>query len=94
MHDDNKGVSMVYLNTDKASLFYSIFDINNKPIDYELSIEFNKSVENSASEPYCRRIFWKLFSVEGLNAVTIINKKLKKNIVFRLYNKMRTLFIN
>lgn len=94
MQDDNKGVSAVFLNTDKAFPIYSTFDISNVTIDYNLAVKYNKSIKESALEPYCRRLFWNLFPVKGLNAVSIINKRLKKNVVFRIFNKIQTIIIN
>jgi len=94
IEDDNLGISTILLNTDKGFSIYSELDINNIPLKYDSIIENNKSIVFSARKPYCRKLFWELFPNEGLNAVTIINEKIKTNIIFRVYNKIQTHIIN
>lgn len=94
MYDDDKGISTVLLNTQKASSIYSSIDADYTLANYDSIVRYNDSIEHSALIPYCRKLFWKLFPIEGTNAIKIINYKLKNNKIFRIYNKIQTLIIN
>lgn len=76
---DNKGVSLLFLNTDKAE---AVFDGITNDIDYEPTvidkvIPFNPNLYRPTAVPKDREKFWKNYHKKGFNYV------LKKN-----YNKI------
>ncbi|MDR1379045.1 MAG: Coenzyme F420 hydrogenase/dehydrogenase, beta subunit C-terminal domain [Synergistaceae bacterium] len=69
--DDNKGTSLVFVNTLKGiDLFRSIMDdMLAMPVDTVNSARFNPSMEHSAALPKDRGIFFDRFREEGIAAV-------------------------
>ena len=58
--------------------------------DYGFIKSYNPSIVSSPQEPYCRKLFWRLFPQYGINAVSIVSKKLTHNPFFRLCNLILT----
>jgi len=90
--NDDRGVSAVIVNTPKGQEFFESINVEHYDLDYEFIKGYNPSVVDSPKEPYCRKLFWRLFPQHGITAVSIIRKKLTHNPFFRLYNKILTNF--
>lgn len=93
IYDDDKGISAVIVNSLKGKSFLDKIIQNKKNLTFEFIQKYNPSVSNSTIEPYCSKTFWTLFKEHGVKSVGIVHYKLKKNIFFRIYNKIRTKFI-
>lgn len=93
--NDNKGVSAVLIYTQKGvSLLSDSMSIQQTmPLEYDFVIDNNKSIVSSAYKPYCRAMFWERVPLVGIKAVTEVKDKLRRNIIFRIYNKIRTHYI-
>lgn len=88
--DDDKGVSAVVVNTQKGRIMFDELLQCLAELSYEFVSKFNPSIHQVAIEPYCRQVFWKKYSKEGINAIAVIQRMLSKNLLFRIYNKIRT----
>ena len=80
--NDNKGVSLVLVNTEKGQY---IFDLCKGSVDYQAA-KLEDSMQNSLrfcyQEPSGREKFWHLYNVSGINGCIKSMKmqgKLKKN---------------
>lgn len=93
IYDDDKGLSAVIVNSVKGKSFLDKIILNKKSLTFEFIQKNNPSVSNSTIEPYCSKTFWILFKEHGVKSIDIVRYKLKKNIFFRIYNKIRTKFI-
>lgn len=89
---NNKGTSLVILNTQKGS---EIFDkikekINSKPVNFEESIKYNPSMIVSSSKPKNREEFFK--DIENLNFDKLQRKYFPNpNIIIRILRKIKAI---
>lgn len=88
--DDDKGLSTIIVNSEKAKRIIDDIKIKKYKIDYSLILQYNKSLKDSSIEPYYRKFFWKQFLKKGIIAIEDINSKLK-NPFYRLFNRIITI---
>ena len=88
--NDDMGISAVLLNTPKGQDFFERINVKCYDLDYGFIKSYNPSIVSSPQEPYCRKLFWRLFPQYGINAVSIVSKKLTHNPFFRLCNLILT----
>lgn len=66
--DDDKGTSLVLINTPKGEKLFSGLDVEFKEESYEDAVKYNPSIEVSVTEPEARAKFFRIFSQSGFNA--------------------------
>lgn len=75
--DDDRGVSLLIVNTSKGENFQSELLINAFETSYEEALSGNRSMKHSAAIPRYRNEFWKLFHRDGTVAIENICKKMR-----------------
>ena len=55
--DDDKGTSMVYINTSKGADFFDLYSVNYLETTYEEAFPFNNVVTSSKKHPYREKFF-------------------------------------
>lgn len=93
--DDDKGVSVVVVNSDKGEKYFDELDVEKIETSYEKALRGNPALKVSAKIPKLRGEFWSLYEAEGFPAVEkIVDRmrptKLQMAIVFV---KRRILFL-
>lgn len=91
--NDDKGVTLVYLNSDKGCDYFG--SIRCSKIELDPSINYNKMYYASTAEKYPSEEFWSRYKREGLDCVLPICNTLtasnKPSICSRLYAKFKTI---
>ena len=75
--DDDRGVSLVLLNTDKGSTIYEQISREQIETTYEQGYIGNPSIEHSVQLPKFRDYFWKKYNCIGLRAIEKTINKMK-----------------
>ena len=73
--DDNKGVSLLCVNTTKGKNMINQLDLILEATNFEKSIPYNSCIVKSTSEPQGRRIFWKDYCVKGIRALPMVKRE-------------------
>jgi NAD-dependent dihydropyrimidine dehydrogenase PreA subunit len=91
--DDDKGISLVLVNTDVAKGFIRKFE----PLvesSYDAAFKGNVTLEHSVQEPKYADVFWNQYKDSGLKAVAAIVNKLKPS-AFRVFiSRLKISFCN
>lgn len=82
--DDDKGVSLVLINTEKGKLLFDNTNTNNIEVSYANVLQHNRAIEDSAIRPPNREKFWKLYQEIGLKKA--IQSETKIPLVKRIKN--------
>lgn len=83
--DDNKGVTLLYVNSNKGERILN--EINIRLVELDKSLELNSAFSHSARVKYPVDEFWNLYSRKGLDAITEICEKMKPNGVHIFLNR-------
>ena len=75
--DDNKGVTLLYVNSQKGEGILRNLHLNLTELDK--TQELNSAYSHSARVKYPVDVFWNLYSRKGLEAITEICEKMKPN---------------
>lgn len=67
--DDDKGVSLILINTEKGDLIYDELHTYSVLTKYEQAIVSNPCLEHSVAIPNYRQKFWNEFNAEGVNVI-------------------------
>lgn len=86
--NDEKGVSVVCLNTDAGVNLYNTVSIGSRPFPAEVFYKANPSYHISAEVQNLREDFWELYEKEGVAAYGSIKKKMKLKVLERLTKKL------
>lgn len=76
--DDDKGVSLVLINTIKGENLYNLLNINNIVSDYKDALKYNSAIEKSINIPNGRNLFWLKLNL-NLYVIDIVRKITNKN---------------
>ena len=87
--DDDKGIGLVLVNTDKGRISYEQINANSIESTYEQGLNQNPCLEHSVARTKHVKTFWDNFSLEGMDAVEDIICKMKPGVIIRLYRKGR-----
>ena len=89
--DDDKGVSVVLINSKKGDVLYKEYGLNGKNVmDSDILIN-NRCVENSTEKDWYSDFFWNEYSKFGLVAVVrSLNIKYNVSILEKLYYRIKT----
>lgn len=92
--DDDKGVSLILINSDKGRHFYDLLNAQNIEATYKQAIKGNICLEHSAVATKYRVRFWKkikvssIFCIKNIYSRYIIERNIK-NVLYRLYTKFK-----
>ena len=89
--DDDKGTSMVYVNTEKGRFFYDIEQTKYKKTTYEEAFKYNNIVTSSKLHPYREKFFAKVDDCDSIIRLLEHYKFTKKQ---RLKNVMKSTMRN
>lgn len=95
--DDDKGISVLLINTSKGMSMYKTVTSISYQGNYEMVLAGNPVLEKSVQEPKQRDSFWKTFSTEGINGVVNLMEDLKPKGVKKIIVKtkdMAKIFLN
>lgn len=65
--NDDKGVTLVYLNSDKGQNYYHLIKCADMALDP--TVHYNKMYYESTSEKYPSEKFWEAYKQQGLNSI-------------------------
>ncbi len=87
--DDDKGVSLVIVHTNKAQKLLSSFDIKNKDVSLNSVMGYNSGFKSIIKpHPNRKKFFKKLSKSDSLNI--LISKSLKKSLFRRIVDKVKS----
>ena len=87
--DDDRGVGLVLVNTDRGRKAYEQVNAINLETTYEQALNQNPCIEYSVPRTKHVKAFWDNFSLEGMDAVEDIICNMKPGVIIRLYRKGR-----
>ena len=87
--DDDKGVSLVLIYTNKGRDHIQSIPIFSYESDYNLVVKLNTTIENNVIKPKEYNNFWRLFAGEGLIAIEKSLKKMRPNIIMKLHRSIK-----
>ena len=87
--DDDKGVGLILINSERGILAYDVVDSQNIEATYDEGFKYNPCIERSVILPSSRVLFWKKFPQIGLESVKSLCRNNNINIIRRLYNKIK-----
>ena len=87
--DDDKGIGLVLVNTDKGRKAYEQTNSDSIESTYEQGLNQNPCLEHSVARTKHVKAFWDNFSLKGMDAVEDIICKMKPGVIIRLYGKGR-----
>ena len=85
--NDEKGVSVVCLNTDAGVNLYNTVSIESRPFPAEVFYKANPSYHISAEVQNLREEFWELYEKEGVAAYVSIKNKMRPTVLKRFAQK-------
>lgn len=93
--DDDKGVSLVIVNSEKGEKYFGGLDVEKIETSYEKALRGNPALKVSAKIPKLRGEFWRLYEAEGFSAVEKIVAKMRPTKLQRaiVFVKRRILFL-
>lgn len=91
--DDNKGISMVLVNTYKGQKKFSSLNLEQKVSSYVDAIKNNPMLCDSPLEPVERVLFWNRFKFEGISCVSSFIQMMKPSLFLRIISRVK-LIIN
>lgn len=81
--DDDCGVSLVLLNSEKGLRFYSSLRMDNRPVTYKQSLANNKAWQMPAVRPQQYYKFWELYAKDGITAIDAVLYTMRPGILER-----------
>lgn len=88
--DDDKGVSLVLVHSEKGHSFIDKCNIESIKVDFEDVIKYNPSYMVSVNEPQKREMFFSLYK-KDLPVEVILKKILHVSLIRRVLNKLKRL---
>ena len=88
--NDEKGVGLILLNTDKGSESYEGINPNQIETTYEQAFVGNPSMEHSVQIPKYRDYFWKKYNRVGLAAIEMAIDKMRPSFGNRLLSALKS----
>ncbi|MEG2151349.1 MAG: Coenzyme F420 hydrogenase/dehydrogenase, beta subunit C-terminal domain [Bacteroidaceae bacterium] len=79
--DDDKGVSLVLINTWKGTTLYSKLNVNSVKTTYTQAVAGNSCIEQSVEIPYYRTLFWEEYKAVGIDAIALIYRKMSPTLI-------------
>lgn len=85
-YDDDKGTSLLIVNTHSGEEAVNAIDIDKRISDLETAVKYNQSYCRSKPIPPKRDLFWLLFNEEKLTFQAIVNKLLNPSFGKRVHS--------
>lgn len=92
--DDEKGASVVCLNSEAGTDLYNAISKESRLFPSEVFYKANPSFHTSAKESQYRTLFWERYLEKGIAAYKDIKEKMKQPLYKRLVHKVLNLFKN
>ena len=92
--DDNKGVSLIMLNTLAGFNLLDRLDVLKLESTYELAIRYNPSIEQSSVENKYVKIFWDKFITGGIDASKVVLRYFKISLLRRIARRIKNMIIH
>lgn len=92
--NDEKGASVVCLNSEAGRYLFNAISKESKPFPAEVFYKANPSFHTSANESQYRTLFWELYREKGIAAYREIKDRMKQPLYKRLVHKALNLFKN
>ena len=86
--DDDKGVGLILVNTDKGVSAYSTVDALNIEATYEQGLAGNACLEFREKTMKWHDLFWKRYEGIGLSTINHIIPRMRPNILVRIVRKI------
>lgn len=86
--NDNRGYSLVFLNTDIGKHLFDSLECFKIPYVYDIALNNNPSIKDSVKKTKFVTKFWKSFHKRGIESILEILEKLKPSIGRRIINKV------
>ena len=87
--DDDKGVGLILVNSEKGKLIYNTVDAYNIDAIYQQGLKANKCLEYSVKRTENVDVFWKNFSHGNWDIINKLYKKCVPNITKRILNRIK-----
>lgn len=86
IHDDDKGVTLLYIHSEKAIDFIKMLEID--LVDLDTEKELNIAFSKSTKEKYPTIKFWSKYHKDGLPSIPQICKSIKPSLFRLFYNRV------
>lgn len=87
--DDDKGVGLILVNSDKAIEIYSAVNAENIEAVYEQGLQGNKCLECSVGKSQWCQYFWQGYDIDGLKTIRKVLMRMSPNLTVRVFRKLR-----
>lgn len=91
--DDDKGISLVLVNTDKGQSLYESLRIDNRTMSYQQALVGNPMLEKCCAMPPQRSEFWELFDSTGVSAISAVCRKMRPSFQIRLKYGIKSILL-
>ncbi len=89
--DDDKGTSLVLINSEKGLNVFRSLDLKKVETSYEEALSGNSPLEHSVKETQYRQLFWNRYPTDGIKAIDSICLQLRPNVFKRILRKALSL---
>ena len=86
--DDDKGVGLILLNSEKGELGYDAVEAKSIEATYEEGLTGNMCLEHSVAKAEWTELFWKEYDGSSISTIKCIVKKMTPNLLERIVNKI------
>lgn len=90
--DDDRGVSLVLINTPKGVEAIAGIPADTTAVDYEVAVAGNSAIEKSVEMPSVRRSFWLDYEDKGFAAVGVALGRLRVPLYRRVAGRIKRMF--
>ena len=84
--DDDKGLSLMFLYSQKRKLILQNLLLKLFDVDYKEVVKYNSAITKSVN-PYFNRLFWKSYKVKGLSSIEYVLSR-KMFLLFKKYHSL------
>lgn len=89
--DDDKGIGLILINSEKGKFAYDISGIHHIETTYEQGLFGNPCLEHSSVQPNDRKIFWQKFPINKFESVHQLCKKRTPSFAKRVLKKIKSM---
>lgn len=92
--DDDKGVGLILINTNKGEEAYASIEVEEVKVTYNQGLAGNPCLEHSVTSPRQRELFFETLHIPMKEQLEPLLKQIRPNFFYRLYRKVRVYFGN
>lgn len=89
--DDDKGTSLVLINSEKGRILFNDIDLMKEETSYKEALSGNSPLEHSVLETPYRQQFWNRYPTEGIAAINSICQQMRPSLFRKVLNKAKSL---